>query len=134
MSEEAEKIVGHKTMADGSHKPLYESEANEIIEAIRVDEARREAAMPTEQAAIAHMFDGWLQLKDKFGWRDAIYCPKDGTIFDAIEIGSTGIHDCSYEGEWPNGRWWVHAEGDMWPSRPVLFRLKSAPLAAGSAT
>ena len=119
-----EKIVGHKTMADGSHQPLYESEANALMESVRADEARRETAMPTEQDAIRHMFDGWLQLKEKFGWRDAVHCPKDGTVFEVIEAGSTGIHDCIYQGEWPKGSWLALADGDLWPSRPVLFRLK----------
>lgn len=41
------------------------------------------------------------------GWREASYCPKDGTHFQAIEAGSTGIHDANYTGEWPNGSWWI---------------------------
>jgi len=122
-----EKIVGHKTMADGSHQPLYESEAKAIMEACEADERRRNEAMPTEQDAIRHFFDGWLQLKNKFGWREAIYCPKDGTVFEVIEAGSTGIHDCVYQGEWPKGAWWILEDGDMSPSRPVLFRLKMPP-------
>lgn len=56
---------------------------------------------------------------------DAVYCPKDGTVFDAIEVGSTGIHPCHYDGEWPHGSWWTHEAGDLWPSRPCLFRKRS---------
>lgn len=51
----------------------------------------------------------------------------DGSVFDAIEVGSTGIHDCYYEGKWPAGSWWVRdSDGDLWPSRPMMFRLKQA--------
>jgi hypothetical protein len=75
-----------------------------------------------ERALLDRMFACYQGLK-RLGWNDAIYCPKDGTHFDAIEAGSTGIHDCNYQGEWPEGTWWVF-DGDMWPSRPILFRLK----------
>lgn len=46
--------------------------------------------------------------------------------FQVIEAGSTGIHPCVYQGKWPNGHWWITADGDMCPSRPVLFRAKEA--------
>lgn len=80
----------------------------------------KEPTSEAERAAIQQLFDAYLALK-ALGWNDVMYCPKDGTHFDAIEIGSTGIHDCNYEGTWPDGHWWVY-DGDMWPSRPVLFR------------
>jgi hypothetical protein len=114
-------VVGHKTMKDGSHLPIRQDEADRLLEQIEQEKARRETLMPDEKSAIHAMFDGWLRLKD-FGWREAIYCPKDGTPFEVIEAGSTGIHRCHYSGEWPNGHWWVEDEGDLWPSRPILFR------------
>ncbi len=89
-------------------------------------EAARATAMPTEADAIKQMFGAYLRLKE-LGWREAIYCPKDGTYFDAIEAGSTGIHDCCYMGEWPEGGWWVAAHDDLWPAHPVLFRPKAKP-------
>ncbi len=58
------------------------------------------------------------------GWRDADYGPKDGTTVEVIEAGSAGIHEAYYQGEWPTGNWWIIAEGDLWPSSPILFRLK----------
>jgi hypothetical protein len=74
------------------------------------------------------------------GWADAVYCPKDGTRFLAIEAGSTGVFPCYYQGEWPNGSWWAEAHGDLWPSRPVLWKpipsnaeLRGRPLADGPA-
>ena len=81
--------------------------------------------MPTEQDAL-HVLGQAHQRLEELGWRNAIYCPKDGSVFDAIEAGSTGIHDCIYEGKWPTGGWWVLADGDMWPSRPILYREKKA--------
>lgn len=75
-----------------------------------------------QDAALLKMFQGYQELK-ALGWNDIIHCPKDGTHFDAIEVGSVGVHDCAYEGVWPKGSWWLY-DGDIWPSRPVLFRLK----------
>ena len=87
--------------------------------------ARRAAEMPTDYDCLRQMIICHERLRD-LGWRDAIYCPKDGTVFEAIEFGSTGIHDCHYEGNWPNGEWLVHDMGDLMPSRPVMFRPKSS--------
>ncbi len=96
-----------------------------ILEGVRELESRPPVAgapKETEASALVAMFNAYQALK-RLGWGDIIYCPKDGTHFDAIEAGSTGIHDANYEGEWPNGHWWAY-DGDMWPSRPILFRLK----------
>lgn len=84
---------------------------------------KRATLMPDEQAAISMLFEAYLRLKE-LGWNEAIYCPKDGLEFLAIEPGSTGQHTCTYSGEWPTGSWWIHADGDMWPSRPILFKRK----------
>lgn len=132
MAESPDDIVGHKTFDTGEicpktgfpalrHEPLTRAEAEALSASVDAAQAKREAAMPDEQSAIKHMWDGWYRLKD-FGWREAVYCPKDGSHFQAIEAGSTGIHDCNYQGEWPNGSWWLY-DGDVWPSRPILFKL-----------
>lgn len=92
-----------------------------ILEKIEAGEMARAEKMPDERAAILQMFEAVQRLKE-LGWNDAIYCPKDGSEFDAIEAGSTGIHRCHYEGKWPDGHWWVADNGDLWPSRPILFR------------
>src|SRR3990167_2682981 len=121
-----EGIVGHKTFHDERgfrHEPLTESEAKEIMASVEAATLKRKELMPDEQEAINIFFDAWQRLKE-LGWSEAIYCPKDGTWFDAIEPGSTGIHDCHYSGEWPKGSWWVASGGDLYPSRPALFREK----------
>lgn len=121
-------VVGHKTFHDEHgfrHEPLLETEANEIMRRVEAADARRKELMPDEQSAIRMFFEAWQRLKE-FGWRDAVYCPKDGTWFDAIEPGSTGVHKCQYMGEWPKGSWWISDHGDLYPSRPSLFREKPA--------
>lgn len=91
-------------------------------------DAARAALMPTEQDAIRLMHEAYTRLKD-LGWNDPIYCPKDGSEFDVIEPGSTGIHPCIYMGDWPTGGWWIVSHGDLSPSRPVLYRVTEKELA-----
>jgi len=120
-----DEIVGHKTMSDGKggyyHEPLRASEAEKIRRSHDEQQAKREQLMPDEEAARNLFFDAWYRLK-QLGWNDACYCPKDGTLFEVIEAGSGGIHKCHYDGEWPNGYYWIHSEDDLWPAHPVLFR------------
>ena len=119
------EIVGHKTFVDEhgafSHEPLSREEADAVWSAVIAAKEAREEQMPDEQSAIQAIWDAYQRLQE-LGWRPAIYCPKDGSLFDAIEVGSTGIHKCSYQGEWPEGSFWIHSHGDMWPSRPILYR------------
>lgn len=132
MPESPDDIVGHKTFDTGEicpetgfpkvrHEPLTRAEASAIWEAAERRQKERAEKWPDEQSAIDGMFDAYQRLKE-LGWREAIYCPKDGSHFKVIEPGSTGIHDGAYWGEWPNGHWNVF-DGDIWPSHPVLFRL-----------
>lgn len=117
-------IVGHKTMKDGTHLPLLKSEADAILAKSDRRTAERAERMPDERSAINAMFDAWLRLKE-LGWREAKYCPKDGTSFDVIEPGSTGIHPCHYSGRWPTGYFMVGADIDEYgPGQPVLFKLR----------
>ncbi len=118
------EIVGHKTFInkDGSHRhePLTKTEAEAIWVECERKKAEREKKMPDENAALKQMFEAYTRLKE-LGWKEAIYCPKDGSMFSSIEAGSTGIHRTSYDGKWPTGRWWSY-DGDMWPARPILWR------------
>lgn len=125
MTDPRGKVVGHKTFDNGHggfrHEPLYEDEAQAMLDAFEAARVKRAEAMPTERDAINAMWEGWYRLKE-LGWKEAMYCPKDGSTFDAIEAGSTGIHRCHYQGEWPTGTYWVQGDSDLWPSRPILFR------------
>lgn len=121
---ETDPVVGHKTLKDGTHLPLLKSEADSIMAEVNLRRAERASRMPDERSAINAMFDAWLRLKE-LGWREAVYCPKDGTSFDVIEPGSTGIHPCHYSGEWPTGYFMVGSDLDDYGlGRPVLFKLR----------
>ena len=74
-----------------------------------------------EIALLEQQFDAYQGLK-ACGWKEIVYCPKDGSRFLSIEAGSTGVFPCYYQGEWPNGRWWTEAHGDLWPSSPILWK------------
>jgi len=127
------EIVGHKTFSTGRidpatgfpelcHEPLTRAEAEALMAAAERAREDRATKMPDERAAIRAMQDAYLRLKE-LGWNDVVYCPKDGSTFKAIELGSTGIFDCHYDGEWPKGSWWLRDGGDLWPSHPSLFRM-----------
>ena len=131
-NERPDDIVGHKTFREPGinelgfsntrHEPITRAEADAIIAEVNARRAARAAAMPDEKSAIKTMFDAFDRLRE-LGWREAVYCPKDGSPFEVIEPGSTGIFRCHYEGEWPDGSWWLECDGDIYPSRPILFRL-----------
>jgi hypothetical protein len=96
----------------------------ELWKEIKQHKSDRAERMPDDAAALRTMLDVMERLRE-LGWRDAIYCPKDGTHFNAIEAGSTGIFDCYYDGEWPTGGWWIADGGELYPSRPILFKPKN---------
>lgn len=108
-------------------RPPAKDSPNEILKGILEDCAEREEKrakdMPDEKAALGVLFEAYKRLEE-LGWSNAVYCPKDGSMFNAIEAGSTGIHTASYQGEWPKGSWWIHDDGDMSPSYPILYKLK----------
>ena len=88
-----------------------------ILESVALAKKERETRMPDEQSAIRALFDAYIRLKD-FAWHDATYAPI-GEPLEVIEVGSTGIHKATRDDE---RRFWIHADNDSWPSRPVLFR------------
>lgn len=92
-----------------------------LMAAIERDERASAAEMPNEAAALKVLQQAYVRLK-ALGFRDAVHCPKDGSWFEIVEAGSTGIHRAHYEGQWPTGTWWVAEAGDLWPSRPILWR------------
>lgn len=115
---------GSMRMADGSRVALSADEAKALWDSIEKRGAERAAKLPDEKTAIGAMFEAYDRLRE-LGWRDATYCPKDGSHFQVIENGSTGIFDCSYHGEWPDGYWMTYDEHDCYPSSqgPALFKL-----------
>lgn len=121
-----DEIVGHKTISTGDplnpfrHEPLTRKEADELYRRADEAKAKRAADMPTEQDAVSAMWSAYQRLRE-LGWREACYAPTDRPL-RLIEPGSSGIQDGNCEGEWPDKHFWVSEAGDIWPSRPVLFR------------
>jgi hypothetical protein len=90
-----DEIVGHKTFHSPErgywHEPLMRAEADEVMRQCDEAEAKRRELMPDEQTAVRMLFEAFQRLKE-LGWKEACYCPKDGSEFQAIEAGSTGFH------------------------------------------
>lgn len=116
-------IRGYATVSSGERVQLSPEQAAEIWNRVTAAEAKRATDMPDAAAAISALCEAHQRLIE-IGWMDIESCPKDGTEFEVIEAGSSGIHTAHYDGKWPNGKWFIHdASGDFWPSRPILFRL-----------
>lgn len=105
-------------------KEVSETEFAALLDQIARHRSAMANALPSERECLRVMFGAWERLQE-LGWRAIMYCPKDGTVFDSISAGSTGIHDCYYEGKWPSGRWWVLDGGDLWPANPIMWRAKA---------
>lgn len=96
--------------------------------------AARAALMPDQEAAVSALNEAFERLKD-LGWREGVYAPKNGTVFETLEAGSTGVHHCHYSGKWPDGYWMTACDRDLYPSSsaPLLYRLFPADEAARKA-
>ncbi len=118
MPNEPNDIVGHITMADGSHEPLRRELADALWAAAEAAKEKRAADMPVTSDALRMMSDAKSRLRE-LDWSDACYCPKDGTEFAVIGFGSTGIFRSFYMGEWPKGHLYIDdflcgVDGHMW--------------------
>jgi hypothetical protein len=108
-----------------------------IWEAIERQNAADEAAMPDTIAAMIALQRARERLQ-KLGWREGIYCPKDGSSFAIIQYGSTGIFDAAYVGDWPTGSVWIADEtcapqGVMWKAFDKLTDAERARMDACTA-
>ena len=61
-------------------------DAESILAEIEALQQKRAEDMPTQEDALRVMLSAFERLKD-LGWAPAIYSPKDGTVFEAIEAG-----------------------------------------------
>lgn len=109
-------------------QPLTRDEAQRLWDEAKKREAEVDARLPDERSAIVAMFEAFDRLR-RLGWKEAMYCPKDGSMFSIIEPGSTGVFDCAYVGEWPDGYYVSHDETDSYVSHPILFKPKDHPAA-----
>lgn len=115
------KYHGHLTTYDGEHVPLSQDDAQALWRAVEKERADRAETMPATEDALRRLCSAKERLRE-LGWRDAIYCPKDGSTFAVIQYGSTGIFYANYHGEWPSGKlyccdYFNHPEGSMF--KPV---------------
>jgi hypothetical protein len=114
-----------------------QEQATAIFDAIKERDEDRQARLPNTIAALDQASVARERLRT-LGWRDGIYCPKDGTAFALIEWGSTGIHSGHYMGKWPEGHIYsgdflVQPQAVMWKAIDDLTADENAGLARSDA-
>lgn len=97
-----------------------QEQAAAIFEAIKERDEERAARMPDFQAALSQASIARERLQS-LGWREGIYCPKDGSDFALVEWGSTGIHRGYYMGKWPDGH--VYCGDFLMRPEGMMFKL-----------
>lgn len=121
---EEQQFSGSARLSDGSRVALTPDEAKALWDATEAAQAKAITDFPDEQTALREISRAMQRLRD-FRWRDGIHCPKDGSEFEIIKAGSTGIFRCQYDGQWPDGMWLTFADDDIYVSSrpPLMFRL-----------
>ncbi len=115
----AMKASGKIACGDAGCLYLTADEATALYQAAHRQAAERAARLPDDTTAIRALTDAHSRLME-LGWRDATYAPSDYSPLQIIEVGSSGIQSGHRDVE---GRFWIQEAGDLWPSRPVLFRV-----------
>lgn len=118
------EFSGSARLTDGSRVMLSPDEAKALWDAVEASQEKAKADFPDEQTALREISRAMQRLRD-FGWSDGIHCPKDGSEFEIIEAGSTGVFRCRYDGKWPDGMWMTFDDHDIYPSSrpPLMCRL-----------
>lgn len=106
----------------GGIRECTQEEWDAMIAKIDAAKAARAEKMPDEAAALNTMQEAWTRLQE-LGFRDTRKAPKDETL-QLIEIGSTGIHEGYRDEKSESCLFWLYDNGDLWPSRPILYRRK----------
>src|SRR6266704_388718 len=135
MTKSPDDIVGHKTFDTGQrcsetgfpivrYEPLTRAEGEALWAHAKQKETDRAEHMPDEKSAIEALWSAHQRLKE-LGWKESQYCPQDGTRFRVIALGSTGVFDCYYSGEWPKGHYMLMDEHDCYPTSTgvAMYRL-----------
>lgn len=111
-------------MSELNGESITQERFEALLAAIEFRDQKRRELMPTEQEALALMFEAFQRLKE-LGWTEAAYAPADRRTIELIEAGSTGIHS-GYCEERPASefrtKWFWIVDNDMWPSKPILYR------------
>lgn len=116
---EKNDVAGWGTTEDGRHVPITRAQAACILKSIKDAQAKRDAMMPDEASARRVLMQAVERMKS-FGWRDGIYCPKDGTAFAVFMFGSTGVFTGHYSGDWPSGC--IIAEDEVCDPRGCMWK------------
>jgi len=105
--------------------PITTTGAESLWQQAQEAAAQRAAEMPDEATALTTLNRAYQRLKE-LGWREAIYSPKanDAAPFLVIEPGCSTPQECTCLGDWPTGSWFVSDGDDLWPSHPILFKLR----------
>lgn len=91
-----------------------------VLLQIEEAQARRAALFPTAEAAMGVMRLATERLRD-LGWASIEYSPKDGSTFQAYEVGMPVPTTCMYLGDWPSGGWFSVDADDMYPAYPAMY-------------
>jgi hypothetical protein len=84
------KYHGHMTQSDGTHVLLTEDEAANITRLAHQQQEKRATDMPDATSALSVICNAMQRMRE-LGWKEAKYCPKDGSAFAVCEFGSSGI-------------------------------------------
>ena len=79
---------------------------------------KREAWAHPNMQQICHLTN---EMRNE-GWSEISYCPKDGSSFLAWNPLCSLPYICTYSGKWPDGKWWAHVDGDVWPDKPMMWK------------
>ncbi len=99
------QLAAARSVLATAPKPIENTDAEALWKRCEDDKAQLAAIMPDDKAALRVLSNAYVRLKD-LGWKEACYCPKDGSTFHSISVGSTGIGDTCYQGDWPTGKYW----------------------------
>ena len=99
---------------------LNKIEQKKLWSEIEENEKKRAEKMPDEKSAINQLHEAYLRLID-FGWKEMAFCPKNQSMFTALEIGSKAIVRCRSMHKDGKRCYWIF-DGDFWPVNPVLWR------------
>lgn len=94
----SDEFHGSMRMTDGSRVALSSEEAKAIWDRVKQIDEERAAQMPTARDALS-VLGGAVDRLKTLGWRDARYCPRDGSPFAVCEIGSTGMWSAFFHDE-----------------------------------
>lgn len=98
---------------------------------VAVARTARAVAMPTEADALRAISQAFQRLAD-LGWKDQCYAPLHTPLL-VIEPGCCTIVERGERWEdGTNGSWWVFDAGDLYPSRPAVFKPLPASALPGS--